>query len=235
MKIKIDIHCHSYYSIDAVSSPYDLIKSGLSKGINGIALTDHDTTAGWSEGKKAAKKLGALFIPGQEIKVFKDGKKIGEVLGLFLEKEIKSKEIEDVLEEIKEQKGISVFPHPFHFWVGFKDNLSKYLGLIDGIEVFNSKAPFSFADKKALSFAKKFNLALLAGSDSHSSQTVGNAYTFCEGKNLEDFKKAILEKKTNFVSKKNPFYYLTLPTFLRGLNKLKKFFLFLKKINFKTY
>jgi len=230
MKIKIDTHCHSYYSIDGFSSPYGLMKSAFRKGLQGIALTDHNTTAGWKEAKKAAEKFGLFFVPGQEIKVYKKGKKIGEILGLFLKEEIKSNEIEDVLKEIKEQKAICVLPHPFHFWVGLRDDPEKYLPFLDGVEVFNAKAPFSFADKKALSFAKKFNLAFFAGSDSHLTQTIGNGYTIFEGRNLEDFKKAILERKTSFFGKKNPFYYLAVPTLLKSFNKIKKFVSFLKKI-----
>jgi len=229
MKIKIDTHCHSYYSIDGFSSPYDLMKSAFKKGLHGIALTDHNTTAGWKEAKKAAEKFGLFFIPGQEIKVYKKGKKIGEILALFLKEEIKSKEINDVLKEIKEQNAICVLPHPFHFWVGLRDDPQKYLPFLDGIEVFNAKAPFSFSDKKALSFAKKFNLAFLAGSDSHLAKTVGNAYTIFEGKNLEDFKKAILERKTSFFGRKNHLYYLVFPALLKSLNKLKEFIFLLKK------
>lgn len=199
--MKIDLHCHSYYSHDGLSSLEKLIKSALRKGLDGIALTDHDTIRGWEEAKKVAEKLKAFLILGEEIKT-----KEGDILGLFLKKEIKGKTPLEVIKEIKDQGGIVIIPHPFHFLKGFKGNLESYKDLIDGIEVFNSRALFG-NDKKALEFAKKNNLAQVAGSDAHYHKSVGDAFTIAQGaKNLEDFKKAIKERKTKPYGKKtSPF------------------------------
>lgn len=214
--MRIDFHCHSYYSKDGISSPEKLIKSALKKGLDGIALTDHDTNAGWKEAIKAAERLNAVLILGEEIKTKKNGKTIGDILGLFLQKEIKSKEIFEVIKEIKEQGGIVIIPHPFHFPENFKDDLGKYVYLIDGVEVFNARLPFSFQDKKALEFAKKNNLATIAGSDAHSWREIGDAYTIAENiKNLEEFKKAILKKRVKTKGKKSSWCSLIIPTLAR--------------------
>lgn len=219
--MKIDLHCHSYYSDDGLSSPEKLIKTALEKRLDGIALTDHNTTKGWPEAIEAAKKLNAVLILGQEIKIKKDGKIIGEVLGYFLKEEInpKGKNIEEIIEEIKKQGGIAIIAHPFHFYEGFKDDLSKYKHLIDGIEVFNSRLFFSSGDKKAFEFAKKNNLAMVAGSDAHHYSNVGDAYTFAQASTLEEFKQQILSKKTKIVGKKSPFYSVIFPL----IGKLRSF------------
>lgn len=214
--MKIDLHCHSYYSGDGISLPEKLIKTVLKKGLDGIALTDHDTTAGWEEAMKVAEKLNAILILGEEIKTKRNGKTIGDILGLFLKKEIKSQEPFEVIKEIKTQGGIAIISHPFHFPENFKESLEKYKNLIDGIEVFNARLPFSFQDKKSLEFAKKYNLAMTAGSDAHYYGGAGDAYVIAsEAKNLEEFKKAILEKKTKTEGKKSSPFYLVFPALAR--------------------
>jgi len=222
--MKIDLHCHSYYSKDGISSPEKLLKTALKKGLDGIALTDHDTTQGWEKVIKFARELNAVLILGQEIKTKKNGKIVGDILGLFLKKEVKNREPLGVIKEIKKQGGIVVIPHPFHFPENFKDDLKKYIDLIDGIEVFNARLPFSFQDKKAFEFAKKYNLSITAGSDAHFHKAIGDAYTIVENaKNLEDFKKAFFERKTKIEGKKSSPLYWVFPTLAKiGFKKTPK-------------
>lgn len=203
--MKIDMHCHSYYSFDAFSSPKDLIKSALKKGLDGIALCDHDTAAGWEEAEKAAKELNAVFIKGEEIKTNK-----GDILGLFLNKEIngKGKDPFWVIGEIKKQGGVAIIPHPYHYPEHFKDDLIKYIGTIDAIEIFNSRRPFSSPDKKAFEFAKKHNLGMSAGSDAHCKWPCGDAYVFSQAKNLEEFKQILLNKENEVFGKKSSLFCL---------------------------
>lgn len=208
--MKIDLHCHSFYSRDATSSPRKLIKTAKEKGIQGIALTDHDTVKGWEEAKKAANEFGIFLILGQEIKTKK-----GDILGIFLKKEIKSKDPFEAIKEIKNQGGIVIIPHPFFFPEHFKDNLQKYINLIDGVEVFNARVPFQIANKKALEFAKTHNLAFIGSSDAHRSKDVGNGVTIAEVQNLIEFKEAILRKNTNFEGRPSSFFSIFFPSLAR--------------------
>src|SRR5260370_36940414 len=43
MSLKIDLHCHSFFSGDGVSSPEQLIEAARKKGLNGFVITDHNT------------------------------------------------------------------------------------------------------------------------------------------------------------------------------------------------
>src|SRR5947207_2818690 len=43
MAFNFDLHCHSFFSGDGVSSPEDLIAAARAKGLHGIAITDHNT------------------------------------------------------------------------------------------------------------------------------------------------------------------------------------------------
>jgi len=218
--MKIDLHCHSFYSKDALSSPEKLLKTALKKGLDGIAITDHNTTKAWPEAKNLAEKMGLKIVFGEEIKTKRNGKVVGDILGLFLKEEIKSRELFQVIKEIKLQGGIVIVPHPFHFPEHFKENLEKILPLIDGLEVFNARMPFPFFDKKAFAFAQKHNLAITAGSDAHFHSEVGNAYTIVErAKNLEEFKEGILKKETKIKGKRSLPFSLIFPL----LAKIKNF------------
>jgi len=205
--MKIDLHCHSYYSNDGISSPEKLIKTGLKKGLDGIALTDHDTTKSWEEAIKVAKKLNAILILGQEIKIKKEGKTIGEILGYFLKEEInpEGKSGDEVIAEIKRQGGIAIISHPFGWKKPFLE-LEKYLRLVDGIEVFNSRSQTKKGNQKALQFAQKNNLSMTAGSDAHSYFEVSNAYIEAEVKNLQELKEAILNRQVKIIGHQSPIF-----------------------------
>lgn len=61
-----DLHLHSRRS-DGTETPADVMVSAHGHGIRTAALTDHDTTAGWSEAADAATSLGMTFVPGMEL------------------------------------------------------------------------------------------------------------------------------------------------------------------------
>jgi hypothetical protein len=204
--MKIDLHCHSYYSNDGVFSPETLIKSALKKGLDGIALTDHNTIKGWQGAIEAAKKFNAILILGEEIKIKKDGKTMGEILGYFMKEEInpKGKTVEQVIEEIRKQGGVAIIAHPYHWKKAFKE-LEKYKNLADGIEVFNSRSQSKKENQKSLEFAERNNLPMTAGSDCHSPFEVGDAFTESNAKNTEEFKQDILNKRVKISGKQSPF------------------------------
>ena len=64
----IDLHTHSTAS-DGTFSPTELVNFAATKGVEVLALTDHDTTAGLQEASEAAKKAGIVFVPGIEINI----------------------------------------------------------------------------------------------------------------------------------------------------------------------
>ena len=63
---RIDLHLHSNYS-DGVQSPTELMVTAKNQGLDVVALTDHDTTAGWEEARAACADLGMTFVPGIEM------------------------------------------------------------------------------------------------------------------------------------------------------------------------
>lgn len=64
--MRIDLHTHSNRS-DGTDTVPGLIAHAREAGLDAIALTDHDTTDGWAEGRAAAQETGIGFVPGIEI------------------------------------------------------------------------------------------------------------------------------------------------------------------------
>jgi predicted metal-dependent phosphoesterase TrpH len=56
----IDLHCHSTAS-DGTDRPAELVRNAVSAGLTAIAITDHDTTAGWGEAASAVLGLDVAF------------------------------------------------------------------------------------------------------------------------------------------------------------------------------
>ena len=64
--MKIDLHTHSSAS-DGTQPPAEVIRSAAEAGLDVVALTDHDTTAGWAEAAAAAREHGVALVPGTEV------------------------------------------------------------------------------------------------------------------------------------------------------------------------
>ncbi|WP_105032748.1 PHP domain-containing protein [Arthrobacter ruber] len=64
--MRIDLHTHSNVS-DGTEDPDVLIASAAAAGLDAVALTDHDSTAGWDRARAAAEGLGISFVPGMEV------------------------------------------------------------------------------------------------------------------------------------------------------------------------
>lgn len=64
--MRIDLHTHSNAS-DGTDTPAGVMQAAAAAGLEVVALTDHDTTAGVPEAARAARELGLTLLPGAEI------------------------------------------------------------------------------------------------------------------------------------------------------------------------
>ncbi|WP_129659017.1 PHP domain-containing protein [Rothia halotolerans] len=64
--MRIDLHTHSTAS-DGTQSPAEVMEAAVEAGLTTVALTDHDTTAGWGPARRRAEELGLDFVPGMEV------------------------------------------------------------------------------------------------------------------------------------------------------------------------
>jgi predicted metal-dependent phosphoesterase TrpH len=65
---RYDLHCHSTCS-DGLLSPTGVVRRAAARGVEVLALTDHDELAGLAEARDAAREAGIGFIPGSELSV----------------------------------------------------------------------------------------------------------------------------------------------------------------------
>ncbi len=192
--MKADLHIHTNYSIDGMSSPKEIIDSAIKKDIKCICITDHGSVEGAIEAMKIAFSKDILVIPG--IEVFS---KSGDILGINVKKIIPDNlSAEETIERIRRQNGLAVIPHPFGWsFMGFSGGRNKIQELRpDAFEVFNSSIGWTKGNKRALEFSKT-DIPFTAGSDAHRADFVGRGYmkildpVFSE----KDVVQSILEKR----------------------------------------
>ncbi len=82
--MKYDLHVHTYYS-DGIYSPQELIDNAIEKGLDGMAITDHDTVLGIDEALKYSKDiLDFKVIPGIELSCIGNYMEV-HLLGYFID------------------------------------------------------------------------------------------------------------------------------------------------------
>lgn len=168
--MKSDLHIHTSFSRDGISSPQKIVKAAIDKGIDCIAITDHNTIKGAKEAVSVASDHPLLVIPGIEV-----SSKSGHIIGLNVEKDIPAGlSGKETIKRIKEQKGTVVAPHPFHAWMNFKEIFDLYKE-IDAVEIFNARI-LNRANQKALEFVCRNSSSFTLGSDAHRKGRVGSAF-----------------------------------------------------------
>jgi len=84
---KIDLHMHSIHS-DGELTPKELIDIAIKKGIQAIAITDHDRITANKEAQEYAKNKNIEYVPGIEITVTPpEGSRELHMVGLFIDSE----------------------------------------------------------------------------------------------------------------------------------------------------
>ena len=64
--MRIDLHTHSSAS-DGTQTPAELVEAARQAGLDVVAITDHDTAAGWDEAAATAVRVGIRLVRGMEI------------------------------------------------------------------------------------------------------------------------------------------------------------------------
>ncbi|MFH0986630.1 MAG: PHP domain-containing protein [Candidatus Micrarchaeota archaeon] len=219
--MKIDMHTHSKYSSDGVSSVESMFIVAKKKGVSGIALTDHSTAVGWKDAQAAAKKHKMFFVKGEEIKAFDESRnRLGDVLCFFLQKQVNARSLFEIVDEVKEQDALLFMAHPFDYTKPcFGEKAGKFSRHFDGVEVFNSKTVRPDFNEKALVFARKYKFLQSAGSDAHIKYEVGNAYVEADAFDLEEFRKALIKRKIKVRGKISPRYLSAISCLQKAFSK----------------
>jgi len=178
--MKLDLHLHSCYSDDAAGTPEEIIKLLQKKGLQGMALTDHNTLKGSVKAQQVAPR-DFLVIPGVEVSTAD-----GHLLALNVTSGIQTGlPVEETVEIVIRQGGIAVAPHLFRLFSGIKkEKLTPIRSKIPALEVFNG-CSVPRTNLKTAKVARAFNLGGTGGSDSHDPRYAGYAYTVVDTTDLQ--------------------------------------------------
>ncbi|MDO8615684.1 MAG: PHP domain-containing protein [Dehalococcoidia bacterium] len=177
--IRADLHNHTHFSPDSILSPARFVAQAVRRGLDCIAVTDHNTLGGAEAVREAAAATGLRVIAGEEVRTDD-----GEVLGLFLTQDIpRGLSAEETIGRIKAQGGLAGVPHPYDTLRSGLDPavMLRLVDRLDFVEGLNARMVFSAHNDKAVQFASAHGLPLSAASDAHSRWEVGRAYVEMPG------------------------------------------------------
>ncbi len=170
--INVELHCHTYHSSDSLMLPQQILQVCDRRGIDRVAITDHNSIAGARETSALDPKR---VIIGEEILTTE-----GEILGYFVSEEIpKGLPPLEVVERLKAQGAVISISHPFDPTRGCRwsvETLETLFPHIDALEVLNARCWNDQPNNKAADFARNAGLLSTAGSDAHAPVEVGRAY-----------------------------------------------------------
>jgi predicted metal-dependent phosphoesterase TrpH len=184
-RLSFDLHVHSNYSYDSHMVFRRMVPYIRLQNLAGLAITDHESFQ-FHEKERFTGRF--QIIKGMETKT-----EYGDVVGLFLQQRLRSRAFLEVCNEIKEQGGLVMMPHPF------RDNNimklpSSLLSRLDLVEIYNgrydAKEPAKDRTRWIKRMAVEHKITLVAASDAHNYHEIGRARISTTEK---DLKKALIE------------------------------------------
>jgi predicted metal-dependent phosphoesterase TrpH len=166
--------------------------------ISALFVTNHNTLDGYSQMlqyKNDHYKFKNIQVyPAEEITTDAGA----HVLTYGIHKEIPpTLSLEEIIDEVKKQNGISSAPHPFSLVDALRDKAKN----CDMIEVFNSNNIDVISNVKASQFAINNNMTQVSGSDSHIISTLGRCVNVIDSENsLDDILSALRNKKIKILN-----------------------------------
>jgi hypothetical protein len=220
LMLRFDLHVHTNYSKDGMSSVENILKTAAARGLDGIAITDHDTTAGAMYALDVVDDVapGLLVIPGEEVTT-----RSGHLIVLGITRDIPGgMSVRDTIKEARKLGGIVVVPHPYN---RPRHGMPIPKGA-DAAEVYNSRYILGMHNRRATQKARALGLPEVAGSDAHQASMVGNAITLINAnKNIKEVLEAITQGKTSIDVKKTPVYLYALQMANGWVKRLKSVFI----------
>ena len=169
---RVDLHVHTRFSKDCLTELPALIAACRRKGLDKVAITDHNTIAG----ALAARELAPdLIIVGEEIKTTR-----GELIAYFVQEEVpKGLTPQETIARLREQGAVIGVPHPFERWrpsALAHAALMEIIDQIDVLEVFNARCLSPGDNHRAVEWAMRYGKLATAGSDAHTLWELGRGY-----------------------------------------------------------
>jgi predicted metal-dependent phosphoesterase TrpH len=194
----LDLHVHTCFSYDSWLSLEALVDAVNRRGLDGVAVLDHDEIEG---ALRLRERASFKVIVGEEIGTLQGG------LGaLFIEERIPPHlSAEETIARIREQNGLVFVPHPLSRRVPGRIEQRKLIEIISQVDVmegYNARAPVAGDDRRAREFAAQHDIPVVAGSDAHFASEIGRAWTEMEEfGTVQEFVRTLSRARLHFANK----------------------------------
>lgn len=169
---RLDLHVHSALSPDGRSSVDDLVRGLPPRGLDGLAITDHNTVSGHARLAELAGKYPDLrLIPGVEVST-RDGHLLAYGVTVVPPT---GRSVDETVEWVTARGGVAVLAHPFRrvHGVGGPICQSAQVPAVETVNGHNGAG----ANRRAEKVAAARGLGTTGGSDAHSAAELGRAWT----------------------------------------------------------
>src|SRR5262249_18593685 len=193
MSFRCLFHVHTRCSYDSLLSPKKILAKAREMGVSVLMVTDHDTIQGSLELRALADGMPPMVVTGAEYHSEK-----GDIIGLFLQQEIHSRQSGEIIHQIRGQGGIVVLPHPYKAHL-LDDEL---LAGSDIIETYNGRCQKEDNDR-AESLRQRWQRPLIAGADAHCARELCAAVNEFDAevpKTELEFRELLLHAPRNIVT-----------------------------------
>ena len=200
-----DLHLHTVHSWDGTATVSAVLKTAMLRGLNVVAITDHDEFDGALEAQELAPAYGLEVVPGIELST-----RDGHLLALYVSGRIPpGLSLEESLRRIGGQGGLAVAAHPAARWINSlspdcirRARQDFRLGhLLAGVETYNASLFHRGGNEPALALAHSLGMASLGNSDAHLLSMVGRGMTGFGGTTAADFRRALEAGLTQAISR----------------------------------
>lgn len=191
-----DLHIHSLHSWDGTATVAAILKTASMRGLNVVAITDHDELGGVAEALELAPAYGLEVVPGVEVSTAD-----GHLLALYVRRPVPAGQpLKETLHRIGEMGGLAVAAHPAAFGI---DSLTPDLirrarresdlaKVLVGVETLNGCLLFNRRSSiVAEPLARALGMAHVGNSDAHSVALIGAGLTRFMGHGAADLRRAL--------------------------------------------
>jgi predicted metal-dependent phosphoesterase TrpH len=190
---KVDLHSHTIYSKDCLTRTANLIATAHARGLDKIAVTEHNRL----DGALVAKALAPdLVIIGEEIMTTH-----GEIIGYFMREEVpRGLTPEETIRRLRAQDAVITIPHPLDSVrrsAMRRDAVLAVIDQVDALEVLNARCVRQQDNVDAAELARQHHKLVTAGSDAHTLFEIGRCYVEMPPfeDNAESFRSALQQTR----------------------------------------
>jgi predicted metal-dependent phosphoesterase TrpH len=170
--MRIDLHVHTTASPDSHLTVAEAFAAARKAGLNGIAVTDHNSMANIELAEEVSRREGMVFIRGVEVSTIE-----GHLLAYGIPAAPDSqKPLSETVDTIHKMGGVAVLAHPYRTVHGAGRRLGDRIPPLDAVETMNGHTS-ARTNRLASKLALDNKLPTTGGSDSHAANEVGRCYT----------------------------------------------------------